>query len=244
MLEIRDLTVGLVSENSTTILQKLTLTLQKGKTYALMGPNGSGKSTLAGVLAGDPSFNITNGSVNFIGANLLNTDAPSRSLMGLFVAYQNPPYISGLNISSFLRRIYNKRQKTSLSPKEFGKLLDEKMALLNLPAEFKSRSFNEGFSGGERKKMEVLQILLLKPAMAILDEIDSGVDIDSLKTIISTMQNEQRALGQTLLYITHSTVLPKMLKPERIFVLKGGKIVAEDGINIVEKVERDGYDGL
>jgi len=178
MFIIKDLKV---EKESKEILKGINLELKNNEIYILMGPNGCGKSTLAKTIAGNPEYQVTSGEIILDNMNLLELYPEKRVEQGVFISYQYPPEIPGLNIFQYLRTLNNKAHETNISPTEFSGLLDEKLELLQLPKDFKNRYFNAGFSGGEKKKMEILQMLLLKPKVAILDEIDSGADIDALK---------------------------------------------------------------
>ena len=180
MLEIKNLHVK-IDENE--ILKGVNLSLAENKVHVLMGPNGSGKSTLAQSLMGHPGYEVTEGSVMLDGKNLLDLEPDERSLAGLYLSFQYPSEVPGVTISSFLRMVYNKRNKENLSPVKFRKLLAEKMKVLGIDESFMTRYLNEGFSGGEKKRMEILQMLVLAPKFAILDETDSGLDIDALKVV-------------------------------------------------------------
>ncbi|MBD3365885.1 Fe-S cluster assembly ATPase SufC [candidate division WWE3 bacterium] len=238
MLKIQNLKT---EKENKQILKGLDLTLEKGKTYVLMGPNGSGKSTLAKTLSGDPSYKVSEGSISWEEESLLEKKPEELALQGIFISYQHPPEIPGLNISQYLRQIYNKKHDTNLNPAEFANLLEEKFTALNLPKEFKNRYLNEGFSGGEKKKMEILQMLLLKPKIAILDEIDSGVDVDALKVIIEAVKNLQNNENTTILYITHYPSLLEQVEPEKIFLMKEGKIVKEGREDLARQIREEGY---
>jgi Fe-S cluster assembly ATP-binding protein len=237
------------TKENTQILKGINLFLDQNKTYLLLGPNGSGKSTLAKALAGDPSIEISAKELQFLNENILKVGATDRSLKGIFLAHQSPPEISGLNIFSYLHLIFSKHGEKPVPIRDFDVMLNEKLDLLKLSQDIKSRAFNENFSGGERKKMEVLQMLLLKPKLVILDEIDSGVDVDSLKTILEVLENFQKMSGATLLFITHNLNLAKKIVSNEVFVMKNGEIVAKTD-NPKEKeillnlIEEKGYDSI
>ena len=184
MLEIKDLTGGLDGKE---ILKGVSLTINKGEVHSIMGPNGSGKSTLSKILAGHPGYEVTGGSVTFDGQNLLDKEPEERALSGLFLAYQYPVEVPGVSNAEFLRTAYNARQKflgaEELDPLDFDEVLEEKMKFLGMDRKFAERSVNEGFSGGEKKKNEVLQMATLEPKLMVLDEIDSGLDIDALRVV-------------------------------------------------------------
>lgn len=239
MLIIKDLNVKKENEK---ILKGVDLELDKGKTYILMGPNGSGKSSLAKTLSGDPSYVIQEGQILFNSEELINKTPEELALMGIFISYQHPPEIPGLNISQYLRQIYNKKHKEKeLLPAEFSLILEEKLEILKLPKEFKNRYLNEDFSGGEKKKMEILQMILLEPKIAILDEIDSGLDIDALKTITETINQEQQKNEMSVLFITHYPSLLDHVTPSKIFLMKEGKIVEQGNQELAQQIQEEGY---
>lgn len=239
----------IATKENSQILKGIDLNFASNKTYVLLGPNGSGKSTLAKALAGDPSVRAVAKNAKFLDKDLLELSATARNLEGLFLAHQSPPEIAGLNIFSFLHLIFAKHSKTAVSVREFDKILNENLAKVGLPQEIKSRNFNENFSGGERKKMEVLQILLLKPKFVILDEIDSGVDIDSLKIILKVVENFKSETQATLLFITHNLSLAKKILADEIFVMKSGQIVRQAELlkeknELFEILEKEGYESF
>jgi Fe-S cluster assembly ATP-binding protein len=243
VLKINDLyTKGKQDQNL--ILKGINLNLQEGELCVLMGPNGSGKSTLAQAIEGNPKVQTQKGQITFKETSLKDLTATERSLKGIFVAKQNPPQIEGLNIFSFLRLVHQKHTKQKISLVEFSSLLENKMNQLNLPAEFKQRSFNEGFSGGEKKKMEILQMLLIQPELAVLDEVDSGVDVDSLNTITSAIRKAVENTGMTALCITHNADFATKLQPKKVFVIKQGKIVKHGGPSLIDQVKEKGYEQI
>lgn len=238
MLKIKDLHV---KKEKQLILSGVDMYLDKGKTYLLMGPNGSGKSSLSKAVAGVHSYEITKGEVFLDTSSLVEKTPEERVQEGIFISYQHPPEIPGLNISQYLRQIYNKKRNEKLSPTEFAGTLSKNLDLLNLSQKFKNRYLNEGFSGGEKKKMEILQMLLLKPKVAILDEIDSGVDIDALKLITHIIGQTQKENELTVLYITHYPSLLNLIEPTKIFLMKAGKIVKTGQQKLAETIQEEGY---
>jgi Fe-S cluster assembly ATP-binding protein len=238
MLEIKDL---VVTADEKKILNGVNLTLEEGKTHVLMGPNGSGKSTLAQVLMGHPHYKVTKGSVLFNGKNLLKLSPDERSHAGLFLSFQYPSEVSGVSIPNFLRMIYNKKMNEKLSPVKFRKLLREKMKTLGMDKSFLERYLNEGLSGGEKKKLEMLQLMVLEPSFAILDETDSGLDIDALKEVSKAVEYVKKETGMGVLVITHYTRILNHIKPDHVYVMKSGKIVKSGGKELAEELEDQGY---
>jgi len=207
-----------------------------------MGPNGGGKSTLAHVLAGDPVYAVTKGTVQFDEANLLKLLPSERSHLGILLLFQYPLEIAGLNVASFLRLIYNKRFDSSVSPIKFRALLAEKMKLVNMKPEFMERGLNEGFSGGEKKKMEVLQMLVMEPRLAILDEIDSGLDVDAVKSTFAAVAYLRRKnLQSAFIIITHYAKAAELVKPDFVHIMRGGRIVRSGGSEMIGSLEQSGF---
>lgn len=244
MLEIKNLTATV---EGTPILNGLNLHIKAGEIHAIMGPNGAGKSTLAKVLAGHPAYEVSGGEVWFKGQNLLELEPEERSHVGLFMSFQYPVEIPGVSNSQFLRLAFNSKlkaqKKSELSEEEFNKLLDKKMKLMNIKSEFKMRNVNENFSGGEKKRNEILQMAILEPQMAILDETDSGLDIDAMRVVaqgVKDLMNPETGL----LLITHYQRLLDYLNPHFIHVMVEGKIVLSGGPELALKLESKGYDWL
>ena len=240
ILEIKDLHVEVGDKE---ILKGVNFSLDLGKVNALMGPNGSGKSTLAHVIAGHPDYKITKGQIIFNGENITNLDPSERAKKGLFLSFQYPQEISGVPISQFLRTAYNAVKEEKKSLLEFQELLKEKANLLGIDESFLQRYLNEGFSGGEKKKSEVLQLLVLNPKFSILDETDSGLDIDALK-IVAQGVNQYMNENKGSLIITHYKRILEHIIPDKILVMIGGKIVEEGGVELVNKLESEGYSWL
>ena len=224
------------------ILKGLNLTIQAGETHALMGPNGSGKSTLSNVIMGHPAYEVTAGEILFQGQNVVELDPEERARLGLFLAFQYPVAIPGVSVVKLLKSALDARagdQKVSTSA--YLKELKENLAYLEMDPVFLNRFLNEGFSGGEKKRMEILQMLMLKPAMAIMDETDSGLDIDALR-IVSKGVNKLVHPGFGLLVITHYERILRYIKPSHIHVLIDGRIAYSGGPDLVKELETKGYD--
>ena len=237
MLEIKNLHAQ--SENKI-ILKGINLRLEPGKIHALMGPNGSGKTTLAYVLMGHPKYRITSGEILLNGKDLTKMDPHERAKEGLFLSFQQPIEISGVSISNFLRQAHNSIKEKKLSLLEFRYLLEEKAKELDIDPKFLNRYVNQGFSGGEKKKMEILQMAVLDPKIAILDETDSGLDIDSLKRVAEGV-NKLKSPDKTILIITHYKRILDYAKPDKVSIMLDGKIVLEGNSDIVDHLEEKGY---
>jgi Fe-S cluster assembly ATP-binding protein len=229
------------------ILKGINLTVNKGEIHAIMGPNGAGKSTLAKVLAGHPGYTITSGEVLFNGKDLLELEPEERAHMGLFMSFQYPVEIPGVSNIQFLRTAYNANRKArsqeELSLEEFEKLLDKKMRLVDIKPEFKERNLNEGFSGGEKKRNEILQMAVLEPVLALLDETDSGLDIDAMRVVAAGV-NQIMNPEMGLILITHYQRLLDYIKPDFVHVMLDGKIVHTGGPEEALRLEEKGYDWL
>lgn len=225
------------------ILKGVNLTINEGEIHVVMGPNGAGKSTLAKVLAGHPSYDVTEGSVTFCGKDLLEMDPEERANTGLFLSFQYPPEIKGVSTEQFLHEAYKAKYNSKISNEEFNAILEEKMALLNMRLDFKTRDLNEGFSGGEKKKSEILQMAVLDPALSILDETDSGLDIDAMKTVAQSIKKILNK-KKSLLVITHYQRLLNYLNPDVIHIFMDGKIVTKGGSELAAKLEETGYESV
>jgi Fe-S cluster assembly ATP-binding protein len=236
-----------VSIENKDILKGLDLTVKQGETHAIMGPNGTGKSTLAYTLMGHPSYTVTEGEVWFKGQNVLELAADARSRLGLFLAFQYPVAIPGVTVANFLRTAMNARRRTAnpedkgMPIPEFRKILKEKMELLKMESSFAGRYLNDGFSGGEKKRAEILQMATLKPEIAILDETDSGLDIDALR-IVSEGVNALSGPELGVLVITHYQRLLNYIKPQFVHIMLGGRIVESGGPDLALHLEKQGYD--
>lgn len=240
MLEIKSLKV---SREGKKILDGLNLKVERGTVHALMGPNGSGKSTLAHVLMGDPKYKVLGGKILLNGKNILDLSPNERAKAGLFLSFQNPIEIPGVTISNFLRQAYNSIKEKSLSLLEFRRLLETKAVRLGMNPAFLSRYLNQGFSGGEKKKAEILQMLVLNPSVAILDETDSGLDIDALKKVAEGI-TEFKGPSKVILIITHYKRLLELVQPDKVSIILHGKVVKEAGPELVSELENKGYDRL
>jgi Fe-S cluster assembly ATP-binding protein len=241
-LEIRNLHVQAGEKK---ILKGLDLTVNKGEIHALMGPNGSGKSTLANVIMGQPNLEVTEGQILFRGEDITEADPDERARMGLFMAFQYPVAIPGVTVTKYLRMVMNAhreaRGEAEISLKEFRKTVEAAMELTNVPRDFTTRYLNEGFSGGEKKRMEILQLALQQPAIAILDETDSGLDIDALNTVSHGVNTVAGQGDMGVLIITHYQRILHMVQPQRVSIMFEGRIVKEGGPELVEQLERQGY---
>jgi len=236
-----------VSIENKEILKGLDLAVKQGEVHAIMGPNGTGKSTLAYTLMGHPAYTVTEGEVWYKGQNVLDMEADARSRLGLFLAFQYPVAIPGVTVANFLRTALNARRRAAnpadkgLPIPEFRKLLKEKMDLLKMEAAFAGRYLNDGFSGGEKKRAEILQMATLKPEIAILDETDSGLDIDALR-IVSEGVNALSGTELGVLVITHYQRLLNYIKPQFVHIMLGGRIVESGGPDLALHLEEYGYD--
>ena len=229
------------------ILHGIDLDIREGEVHAVMGPNGAGKSTLSAVLAGRPDYTVTAGSVEFMGKDLLAMSPEERSWAGIFLSFQYPIEIPGVSISSFMKTAVAARRKAAglpeLSAGEFLRLMKEKMAFVKMPAEFSKRAVNVGFSGGEKKKNEIFQMAMLEPVLSILDETDSGLDVDAMK-IVADGVNALRTPEKAIIVITHYQRLLESIVPDVVHILKEGRIVRTGGRELVSLIESEGYEGI
>ncbi len=245
-LEVRDLHVAVEGRE---ILRGVDLTVRQGEVHALMGPNGSGKSTLAGVVMGRPGYQITGGHVLLDGESILGLRPDQRARLGLFLAFQYPVEVPGVSVVNFLRSAYNAvknpedDEERRIPALAFRKLMKEKMAMVGVEDDMVRRYVNQGFSGGEKKRMETLQLAVLEPAIAILDETDSGLDIDALKTVAAGI-NQLSGPNLGLLVITHYQRILEYVTPDHVHVLMGGRVVRSGGADLARELEAKGYEGL
>ena len=242
MLSIRNLTASI---GETEVLKGIDLEVRAGEIHAIMGPNGSGKSTLGKVLVGHPAYRVTGGEVHFEGADLLELEPDVRARAGLFMGFQHPIEVPGVSNTAFLRLAYNKKAEADgrdeLDPLEWEDFIQEKIKIVGMDSAFLDRSLNEGFSGGEKKRNEILQMAVLEPKLAILDELDSGLDIDALRILgdaVNRLMNPARAL----IIITHFPRILETILPDRVHVLSGGRIIKQGGMELAQELESRGYD--
>jgi Fe-S cluster assembly ATP-binding protein len=241
-LEIRNLHV---SAGEKSILRGVDLHVRSGEFHALMGPNGSGKSTLANVIMGHPNLEVTDGQILFDGKDITDADPDERAVAGLFMAFQYPVAIPGVTMTKYLRMVLNAHREAKGEPeislKDFRKTVEAAMELTNVPKEFASRYLNDGFSGGEKKRLETLQLALQKPAMAILDETDSGLDIDALNVVAHGVNTIAKGSDMGVLIITHYQRILHLVEPQRVSIMFNGRIIKEGGPELVTQLEREGY---
>jgi Fe-S cluster assembly ATP-binding protein len=244
-LEIKNLHVAVGDKQ---ILKGLDLTVHPGEIHALMGPNGSGKSTLANAVMGHPMLDVTEGQILFDGQDITEASPDERSRMGLFMAFQYPISVPGVTVTKYLRTVMNahraQRGEQEVSLREFRKTVEEAMALTNVPKEFSSRYLNEGFSGGEKKRMEILQLALQQPQIAVLDETDSGLDIDALNVVAHGVNTVAKEAGMGVLIITHYQRILRLVQPQRVSIMFDGRIAKEGGPELVDQLEAEGYGRL
>ena len=246
VLKIKDLH-AVIAGTDKEILKGIDMEIRRGEIHAVMGPNGAGKSTLSSVLTGKPQYEVTSGSVEFMGRNLLEMSPEERNWAGIFMSFQYPVEIPGVSISNFMKTALNcRREAMGLPPvsgAEFLRMMKEKMALVKMNPDFAKRDVNVGFSGGEKKKNEIFQMAMLDPSLAILDETDSGLDVDALRIVaqgVGTLKTDDKSI----IVITHYQRLLEMIVPDVVHVLKQGRIVATGGREIVDLIEDKGYDSF
>jgi Fe-S cluster assembly ATP-binding protein len=242
LLKIRNLH-AVIAEDATEILRGVTLEMGEGEIHAIMGPNGSGKSTLAKVLSGHPAYEVTDGEIWYRGENLLELEVDERARAGVFLAFQYPVDVPGVSIANFLRTALQSKTGEDVDVFEFQEKLVERMQLLDMEPMFAARNVNEGFSGGEKKRNEILQLAMMEPLLAIMDETDSGLDIDALKIVsngIGTLHRERPEMGVML--ITHYQRILNYIEPDRVHVMVGGRIVRSGGPELAHELEAQGYE--
>jgi Fe-S cluster assembly ATP-binding protein len=240
-LQIKNLHVRV--EDGDEILHGVDLEVEKGETHALMGPNGSGKSTLANTIMGNPSYEITEGSIVLDGEDMTEADPDERARAGIFMAFQYPAAIPGVSVANFLRMAVNAGREEPIKVKEFGDLLRRNMEMLRIDPQFTKRYLNEGFSGGEKKRAEILQLAMLRPEIAVLDETDSGLDVDALRVVAEGV-NELRGPDMGTLIITHYTRVLGYVRPDFVHIMLDGRIVREGGPELADRLEAEGYEGI
>ena len=246
ILEIKNLKAS-VTETEEKILNGLNLSIGKGETHAIMGPNGGGKSTLVNVIAGKDSYNVDSGEIEFFSEDLIEMEVDERAKKGIFMAFQYPSEIPGVRPWQFIKASVDAKRKflgeKELSVREFSKIYDENIKIVGMNEDLMKRSLNEGFSGGEKERNEVFQMLMLEPQLALLDETDSGLDVDALKSV-GDVVNRMRSDDRSFLIVTHYQRLLDHIKPDFVHVLVNGKIVKSGGYELVKKIEENGYESF
>lgn len=240
LLSINDLCVSAAEKQ---ILNKINLNISKGETHVLMGPNGAGKSTLGYALMGNPQYKITNGEIIFDGEKINDLTADKRCAKGMFLSFQNPIEVPGISLGNFIRSAVTQRTKKRIKLWDFKKELLKKMEILDMSEEYIDRDLNVGFSGGEKKKAEILQLLMLKPSLAILDETDSGLDVDAVRTVSKGIEEYQKDKNGAVLIITHSTRILESLNVDYTHIMVNGRIVATGDGSLVEEINENGFQG-
>ena len=239
LLNVKNLSVD-VEEKS--ILHGINLTINKGETHVLMGPNGAGKSTLGCTLMGNPNYHVTDGEIFFGGENITKEAADKRAKLGMFLSFQNPLEVPGISLPNFIRSALSARTGKNIRIWDFNKELQKAMEVLDMDPSYGFRDLNVGFSGGEKKKAEILQLLLLNPSLAILDETDSGLDVDAVRTVSKGIEEYQKSKDGALLIITHSTRILESLHVDKTHVLVDGRLVAEGDGSLVDEINENGFE--
>ncbi|PIN73105.1 Fe-S cluster assembly ATPase SufC [Candidatus Woesearchaeota archaeon CG10_big_fil_rev_8_21_14_0_10_45_16] len=234
-LEIDDLHVTVEGKE---VVKGVSLTFESGKIHVVMGPNGAGKSSLLKAVMGHPKYKVTTGRIIVDGKDITQAKPEERAKAGVFLSFQNPVEVSGVRLGHFLRTAYNAQREEKISVMDFKKILDEKMALLGISPDFSRRYINEGFSGGEKKKAEILQLLVLQPKYAFLDETDSGLDVDAIRTVA---ENIMTLRGMGIIIVTHYQRFLEYLKPDAVSVLCNGKIITKGGSELSKRIEKEGF---
>ena len=241
LLEIQNLTAGIEGKD---LLRGISLQVESGETHVLMGPNGAGKSTLGYTVMGSPEYTVTGGSIRFDGTDITGMSADKRAKLGIFLSFQIPVEIPGISLSDFMRNATEQITGERMKLWDFKKKLKAAMELLHMDAAYADRDLNVGFSGGEKKKAEILQLLMLRPKLAILDETDSGLDVDAVKTVSAGINAYRNECGGALIVITHNTKILESLTVDRAHILVGGQIAAEGGQELVDAVNRSGFEAF
>jgi FeS assembly ATPase SufC len=239
MLQIKDLKVNVAEKE---ILHGVSLSVGKGETHVLMGPNGAGKSTLGYAVMGNPKYEVTEGSIEMNGEDILSKNAADRAKAGIFLSFQNPIEVPGISLSNFIRNSLDQKTGTRVKLWDFRKSLEKEMKILNMNPEYADRDLNVGFSGGEKKKAEILQMLMLKPELAILDETDSGLDVDAVHTVSAGVEEFQKNTDGSLIIITHSTRILESLHVDYTHVLVDGRIVETGDGSLVDEINENGFE--
>lgn len=239
LLNVKNLSVDVEDKS---ILHGINLTINKGETHVLMGPNGAGKSTLGCTLMGNPNYHVTDGEIFFGGENITKEAADKRAKLGMFLSFQNPLEVPGISLSNFIRNALSARTGKNVRIWDFNKELQKAMEVLDMDPSYGFRDLNVGFSGGEKKKAEILQLLLLNPSLAILDETDSGLDVDAVRTVSKGIEEYQKSKDGALLIITHSTRILESLHVDKTHVLVDGRLVAEGDGSLVDEINENGFE--
>ncbi len=239
MLQIKDLKVNVADKE---ILHGINLSVGKGETHVLMGPNGAGKSTLGYAVMGNPRYEVTDGSITMDGEDILQLNAAERAKEGIYLSFQNPIEVPGISLSNFIRNALDQKTGKRVKLWDFRKSIEKEMKILNMDPEYADRDLNVGFSGGEKKKAEILQMLMLKPRLAILDETDSGLDVDAVHTVSAGVEEFQKNTDGSLIIITHSTRILESLHVDYTHILVDGKIVATGDGSLVDEINEHGFE--
>ncbi|MFN2938649.1 Fe-S cluster assembly ATPase SufC [Lachnospiraceae bacterium YH-ros2226] len=242
LLKVQDLKVSVADDEAKEILHGVDLVVNSGETHVLMGPNGAGKSTLGSTLMGDPRYKIDGGKIYFEDQDITDLTTDKISKLGMFLSFQNPVEVPGITLSNFIRTAIENKTGQHIRLWDFKKELQKTMELLNMDPSYADRDLNVGFSGGEKKKAEILQLLMLKPSLAILDETDSGLDVDAVRTVSKGVEEYKKSVGGALIIITHSTRILESLTIDKTHVLVSGQIVAEGDASIVDDINENGFE--
>ena len=241
LLTLKGLSAG-VGETGIEILHNIDLTIGKGETHVIMGPNGAGKSTLGYTIMGNPLYQINSGNIIFEGEDITELTADKRAKKGIFLTFQNPVEVPGLTVRQFLRNALQEIRGERIKFSEFNRKLKSVMDFISFSEEYADRDINVGFSGGERKKAEILQLLMLEPKLAILDETDSGLDVDAVKTVSSGINEYKKQKDSSLLIITHNAAILEALKVDKVHIVVKGRIVAEGDASLIDEINRNGFE--